>query len=353
MSEFEPDYRNVEAAARNQRPRRLPIYEHLINVESMEQILDRRFGDLLHGDAADMQEYFNIFCSFWRDRTYDTVSFEIHTLEVLPGGGALLGERDGPIQDRSDFESYPWDDLPGRFTEIAVPRLEALGRALPSGMKVVGGVGNGLFEVSEDLVGFEKLCYMLADDPELFADLYKRIGGLLATLWKGVLARFADLFAVCRIGDDMGFKTATLMAPQTLIAHVVPQYARLAALIHQTGRPFLLHSCGRIFDLMEPLIAAGIDAKHSNEDAIAPFDEWIDRYGNRIGLFGGVDADRLCRMSPDDVYEFVLEQGMRYRRKARGLALGSGNSIPAYVPADSYHAMIRASQEIRRREARA
>ena len=171
--------------------------------------------------------------------------------------------------------------------------------------------------------------------------------------WRGVLERFADLFAVCRIGDDMGFKTATLMAPATLIAHVVPQYARLAALIHRAGRPFLLHSCGRIFDLMEPLIAAGIDAKHSNEDAIAPFDEWIDRYGNRIGLFGGIDADRLCRMSPDDVYEFVLEQGMRYRRKARGLALGSGNSIPAYIPPDGYHAMIRASQEIRRREATA
>ncbi|MAF57058.1 MAG: hypothetical protein CMK03_03885, partial [Ponticaulis sp.] len=269
MSEFEPDYRNVEAAARNQRPRRLPIYEHLINVESIEKLLDRRFGDLLAGDAADVQEYFDIFCGFWREMTYDTVSFEVHTLEVLPGGGALLGEQDGPIQNHSDFERYPWDDLPRRFMEIAVPRFEALRRSLPPGMKIVGGVGNGLFEVSEDLVGFEKLCYMLADDPKLFAALYKQIGDLLAMLWKGVLERFADLFAICRIGDDMGFKTATLMAPPTLIEHVVPQYARLAEQIHEAGRPFLLHSCGRIFDLMEPLIAAGIDAKHSNEDAIA------------------------------------------------------------------------------------
>ena len=35
---------------------------------------------------------------------------------------------------------------------------------------------------------------------------------------------------------------------------------------------------------MEDLITdVGIDAKHSNEDQIAPFPEWVRRYGDRIG----------------------------------------------------------------------
>ena len=191
---------------------------------------------------------------------------------------------------------------------------------------------------------------MQADDPELFADVYRSIGDLLVTLWSEFLPRFGDDFPVCRIGDDMGFKTGTLLAPRMLIDHVVPQYRRLIEIVHAAARPFLLHSCGRIFDLMEDLMAAGIDAKHSNEDAIAPFDEWIERYGRRIGLFGGVDTDHLCRMKPDDVYRFVLEQGERFRRTAAGFALGSGNSIPEYVPTDGYMAMIRAAQELRRRE---
>ena len=29
--------------------------------------------------------------------------------------------------------------------------------------------GNGIFEISEDLVGFERLAYVQADEPELFA----------------------------------------------------------------------------------------------------------------------------------------------------------------------------------------
>ena len=98
------------------------------------------------------------------------------------------------------------------------------------------------------------------------------------------------------------------------------------------------------------MIEAGIDAKHSNEDQIAPFQDWIERYGDRIGLFGGIDVDVICRNSPQTVFDEVLRQGSEYRASARGYALGSGNSIPAYVPVEGYLAMVEAAQEIRRRE---
>ena len=349
--DFQPDYRNMEAAAKNEKPARLPLYEHLINPESMEKILDIRFAELLDGSQSDCRQFFEQYCGFYHRMTYDTVSYEVCVTEMLPDGGALLGERPGPIQSRDDFERYPWDDLPQLFWELAAPRFDMLSQCLPDGMKAVGGIGNGIFEISEDLVGFEKLCYMQIDDPQLFADRYEKIGSLLMELWRVLLERYSDIYTLCRIGDDMGFKSGTLLAPATLIEHVVPQYRRIISLIHSRGKPFLLHSCGKIFDVMEQLISAGIDAKHSNEDAIAPFDKWIDRYGKRIVLLGGIDTDRLCRMAPDDIFEFALAQGTNFRRTAGGYALGSGNSIPPYVPTDGYLAMIRAAQEIRQREA--
>ena len=101
---------------------------------------------------------------------------------------------------------------------------------------------------------------------------------------------------------------------------------------------------------MDEIIDLGIDAKHSNEDSIAPFDRWIDDYGDRIGLIGGIDMSFLCSADEQQVYDRVLEDGRRFREKAKGYALGSGNSIPKYVPAANYLAMIRASQEIRRLE---
>lgn len=348
--DFQPDYRNLEMAASNKRPPRLPLYEHCINVESMELILGKSFGELVTGNDSDLKEFFTIICEFWRSMTYDTVSYEVCLTSCLPAGGALLGEHAGPIQTRSDFEKYPWGEVRNIFWQLAGRQFELLREVMPPGMKAVGGIGNGIFEISEDLVGYEDLCYMGADDPELFANLCQKIGDLLVSLWREFLDRYGDDFVVCRIGDDMGFKTATLLSPSTLVDHIVPQYRRLTALVHQAGKPFLLHSCGRIFDIMEPLIEAGIDAKHSNEDAIAPFGEWIKRYGDRIALFGGIDTDRLCRMPPEDIYAFVIEHGTRFRREAIGFALGSGNSIPPYVPRESYLAMVRAAKKIRKQE---
>jgi uroporphyrinogen decarboxylase len=101
---------------------------------------------------------------------------------------------------------------------------------------------------------------------------------------------------------------------------------------------------------MPALIEAGINAKHSNEDTISPYEKWIENYGSQIGLFGGIDTDRLCRYSPDEIYDYVTENVPRYREMANGYAVGSGNSIPPYVPRECYLAMIRAVQDIRRKE---
>jgi uroporphyrinogen decarboxylase len=348
---FENDYHHMLAVLSNRRPQRLPVYEHIISPLIMEQVLGVAFADLSAGDHADRLEFFKHYCRFFKEMTYDTVSFEITITETLPEHGAIMGGRPGPIQNRADFERFPWDELPDRFWAVAALQFDALRECLPPGMKALGGVGNGVFEISEDLVGFQYLAYLQADDPDLHAELYTRIGDLMVNLWTTFLERYTDVFAICRFGDDLGFKTATLTSPRTLREHVIPQYERVISLIRAAQMPFLWHSCGKIFAIMDDVIALGIHAKHSNEDVIAPFDEWITRYGDRIGLLGGVDVDILCQKPPTEIVAEVVERGTRFRRMARGYALGSGNSIPDYVPVEGYLAMIEAAQRIRAAEA--
>ena len=172
----------------------------------------------------------------------------------------------------------------------------------------------------------------------------------MVDIWRKFLAQYADMFAVCRFGDDLGFKVSTLTSPTNIRQFILPEYKRVIDLIHKAGKLFLWHSCGNIFSIMEDAIQLGINAKHSNEDVIAPFDFWIQKYGDRIGLLGGIDVDILCREDPDVIYDRVIEMGTRFREHAHGYGLGSGNSIPEYVPVDGYLAMIRAAQAIRDRE---
>jgi uroporphyrinogen decarboxylase len=351
--DFQNDYQQMLEVLANRRPARLPLYEHHISPLVMEKILGVQFAELINGDEADLAEYFRQYCRFFQQMTYDTVSFEVGIADLLPDHGAIMGGRPGPIQTRTDFENYPWQELPQIFWEVARRRFNSLLDAMPAGMKALGGPGYGIFEISEDLVGFQYLSYLQADDPELFAELYKKIGDLFISIWSRFLEHFGPQFVICRMGDDLGFKTSTLISPATIRAQIFPQYRRLIALIKCHQKPFLWHSCGNIFPIMDDVISMGIDAKHSNEDCIAPFDEWISRYGNRIGLLGGIDVDLICQKSPAEITGTVYEKGRQYRQMAKGYALGSGNSIPDYVPVEGYLAMIEGAKRIRADEEQA
>ena len=106
---------------------------------------------------------------------------------------------------------------------------------------------------------------------------------------------------------------------------------------------------------MDELITAGIDAKHSNENNIAPFEYWTKEYGGKIGNFGGVDMNVLCTFDEKEISEYVgdlLSRLGSYRsaarndpdsiRKTHGLAFGSGNQITDYTPPENSLAMVRA-----------
>ena len=344
--DFQPDYNNLLAVLHNKKPLRLPLYEHHIDIPFVSKVLGKNL-EYQRNSSKDLEALYSEVIGFWKDMTYDGFDYEAAICDILPGHGAINGGMEGPIQNRDDFEKYPFDDIPRIFWDTYTPHLEAIRKVMPPGMKAFGGCGYGIFETSQDLVGYEYLCVMQYLDAELFADLFKKIGDLYITLWSEMIRRYSDIFVFFRMGDDLGFKTSTLLEPDTIINHIIPQYKKVIDLVHSNEKKFLLHSCGNIFSIMENLIGAGIDAKHSNEDQIAPFDKWINLYSNKIGLFGGIDVNTLCLNSYDDVYRKVLEDTRRYRSTAKGWGLGSGNSIAEYVPVDGFMAMIDAANKFR------
>jgi uroporphyrinogen decarboxylase len=141
-------------------------------------------------------------------------------------------------------------------------------------------------------------------------------------------------------GDDMGFRSSTLISPEHLRTYVLPWHKRFASMAHQRGIPYFIHSCGNVEKIMEDLISdVGIDGRHSYEDAIIPVEDFQARYGDRIAVLGGVDVHRLSTNSPEQVRERVRFLVDTCGERGR-FAIGSGNSIPSYIPVENYLAMI-------------
>jgi uroporphyrinogen decarboxylase len=138
-----------------------------------------------------------------------------------------------------------------------------------------------------------------------------------------------------------------MLSPDDLRRYVFPWHQRIVAAAHAAGKPGILHSCGNASEIMDDIIdTMAFDGKHSFEDTIQPIEDAYDQYKGRVALLGGIDVDYVIRSEPDAVYRRSREM-LERASAVGGYALGTGNSVPAYVPDENYCAMVWAALESR------
>ncbi len=243
------------------------------------------------------------------------------------------------IHDRENFEKYPWPD-PDNFD---YSHLRDLKDDLPDGMKLIIWGPGGVLENVIFLVGFDNLCFMIYDNPQLAEDIFEAVGTRLIRYYE-LSAKFDTVGALIS-NDDWGFNTQTLLSPDDLRRYVFPWHKKIVEIIHATEKPVILHSCGNLVSVMDDIIDdLKYDGKHSYQDNIVPVEDEYEKLGSRIAILGGIDLDFVCRAKPEEIKR--RSKDMLKRTEKRGAyALGTGNSVPDYVPDENYFAMISAALE--------
>ena len=243
------------------------------------------------------------------------------------------------IADREDMDRFPWPEPPAD----AMDRVEAASERIPTGMKLMLWSPNGVLENLVDLLGYDQLCFALADDRDFVRAMSDRIGSTLLSLYRAVAAH--PMVGALIANDDWGFKTQTMISPDDLREFVFPWYEQICSVAREHNKPILLHSCGQLENVMDDVIdGMGFNGKHSWEDVIFPVEQAYDRWGDRVAILGGIDVDFLCTARQEEIAARC--RSMVERVSVRGAyALGSGNSIPEYIPMESYFTMIGQSLE--------
>ena len=238
------------------------------------------------------------------------------------------------ITDEAEFAAYQWPTLD--LSRLAF--FEKIGDELPDGMKLIACGYEGVLETVIDLVGFENLCLLLYMQPELVEAVFENVGARILTFYQEVVQY--DAVGAVIANDDWGFKTQTMLSPEDLRRLVFPWHRKIVQAAHVAGKPVILHSCGNLDAVFDDIIDdIKFDGKHSFEDAIVPVEEAIERYGGRIAIIGGIDVDFLAEQPPEAVRRRTgrLAEASMMRG---GVAVGSGNSIPEYIPIDHYCVML-------------
>jgi len=346
----QPDWQGlIDNILRKGTPSRVYHIELYQDAEIRDAIAER--FDLMDGVSASDPDYerrkliaVQRFCGFDYVRVgLVGVNIETHAAAVQDtaemsrkAGRTYQDEHTGPIMSWEDFEKFPWPDP---HAPEATRDLEWFQENLPEDICIIGSGGFAHFaEWLSWLMGYETLCYALFEQ----RDLVSAIAEKLREFYRVVLGRILQFDRVKLIwgSDDMGFKTGLFISPADTRGFILGGHKLMAEMSHAAGRPYLLHSCGKLDDIIDDLIGdVGIDAKHSFEDTIEDVRDAKQTYGQRVALLGGIDVDFLCRSDEAAIRRRVRET-LDVCMPGGGYCLGTGNSVANYIPLDNYLAML-------------
>ena len=332
----QPNFNNLLRVLNRQVPDRPTLFEFFLNGRLYQKLA----GPAFTVDPAPVAQMRLLIAAFQAaGYDYATVSGSnlCFSSGERPHRSSVSMNEGAVIHDRASFNAYDW---PNPDT-LDYSGLAAIRPDLPTGMKLIVCGPGGVLENVMSLVGYEATCYMTLDDPGLAADIFAAVGTRLVRHYQ-IAGRYDTVGAMIS-NDDWGFKSQPMLSPAAMREFVFPWHRKIVEAIHATGRPAILHSCGNLETVMDDIIVnLQYDGKHSYEDTILPVEQAYDKYHKRIAILGGIDLDFVVRSTPEKVRQRALAMLDRSAR-AGGYALGTGNSVPEYVPDANYFALISAA----------
>ena len=332
-----PDIENLYKVLRREEPSRPTLFELFMNLPLYERLASRRCTD----DTP--LENLKLVVEAYAAAGYDYASTHGSTFKFESGRikekNTISLNQGFVITDERTYENYQWPNP----EDYDFSRLEKIRVFLPDGMKLMCMGPGGVLENVITLVGYDNLCLMLFDNPSLAEAIFNRVGETLLKYYQ--IALNYDTVGLLMSNDDWGFKHQTFLSPADMRNYIFPWHKKYVDLAHSKKIPALLHSCGYAKDIMDDVIdVMGFDGKHSFEDAIQTVEDSYECWHDRIAILGGMDVDFLIKHSEEEI--IARCRAMLKRAEGRGAyALGTGNSVPEFIPQDHFIALLKAALE--------
>lgn len=198
-----------------------------------------------------------------------------------------------PVENREDFERMKERfqvDTPGRFPED----FEEKARELNESDTLVSGLVKGPFWKLRDWCGFENLCMMFIENPDLARDM--------VDFWKDFVSQTLERtlnkvrFDRMMISEDMAYKAHSMISPAMTREFLLPSYREWSSLLKSKGCQVVdMDSDGYIGELIPIWIEGGFNCCCPVEVAAHnDIVEYRERFGDKMAFTGGVDKRAIA-----------------------------------------------------------
>lgn len=202
----------------------------------------------------------------------------------VPNMGLVVGHPLPDISKLSSFRPPDYKDA-SRYVDMAAKfdQREPLGKYLKTELFMV------LFERMHSLHGFENTLVDLYVNRSAMEDLADMIVEAHLTMVREVSRLFPGRLHGWVMTDDWGTQTAAFISLDLWMDFFFPRYKRIFDAMHEAGCDVWVHSCGKVNEIIEGYIRAGVNVLNLLQPRALGIREIGERYRGRIAFHSMAD----------------------------------------------------------------
>ncbi len=332
-------YERIMTALAVRQPDRVPIMEGLIHPEVVRRACP---GAETQSEFEERMDFDAVSCAARFDKVRqnaDGTYFDEWGVLYGPSTEVLGHPMRGPIATKDDLFRYlpPDPDAPHRLGNLA----ELV--AKHKGKKAIVFGQRAAFMWSAYLNGIDNLLMNFLAEPDFVHELMDTVLAVMLRIARLAIRAGAD---VIQLGDDYAGNKGPMFSPSAFRTFVLPRLKKMVDTVHEEGGKVIKHSDGKLWLLLDDIVATGIDGLNPIEPAAGMnLGEVKRKYGSRVCLIGNVDCAHLLPHGSAEEVEAAVRQCIQDASFGGGYILSSSNSIHSGVNPENYLAMIAAGRK--------
>lgn len=296
----------IEAAIHFGTPDRLPTSDDTCSVRTNHNAGGHRPRGGEQEDYHSREVYDDFGCLWQRS--------EVHNMGQVKGH---------PLQDWDALKTYRWPnpDDPFYYEEMEERFTGSEGKY------VMTSIGLTLWERLWMLRGMEQVLIELHTDPARPAYLADRIVEYDLAIIHNIGQRFPGRIHGVQLTDDWGTQEATFINPRLWREFFQPRYARIFEAAHAQGWDTWIHSDGKINEIIQPWIDAGLDVINMPAPRMVGIEEVGQRFAGKICFSNGVDNQATLPFAGPDEIRAEVQLLLKLWATPQGGFIGPGHGF--------------------------
>ena len=238
----------------------------------------------------------------------------------------------GGFHDLAQLEGLP----PPNTDETATKNEPRIKAAHEAGFAAIMYLGWGFHSVATAM-GLENFAYKTVDDIDFLHEAFEFVEEQSRKVIRDVIVPLG-VDAVLFDGD-CAYKNGLMVSPKVFRELVFDRTAKTVAPLKEADIPYVLHTDGKLDDVIPVLIELGFSAVHGVEAQANDLGDIKARFGRQITLIGNMDIVFLTHATQEQVRARTKE--MLDIGSPGGRYIAACNTSPMdYIPDENYLAFV-------------